>query len=63
MPVKKHSVEQIIAKLGQIVPAPILQQIPGHRSIVTTQNYIGRLGRAELARIPRAFTETYGRAV
>ncbi len=45
------------------VPAPILQQIAGHRSIVTTQNYIGRLGRTELARIPRAFTETYGRAV
>ncbi len=45
------------------VPAPILQQIAGHRSIVTTQNYIGRLGRAEPRTSRAPSTETYGRAV
>lgn len=43
------------------IEAPILKQLAGHQSIVTTQNYVGRLGRKDLARIPRAFTDTYGR--
>lgn len=45
------------------VETPIVQQLAGHRSIVTTQRYIGRLGRDDLARIPRAFSKIYGKAV
>lgn len=48
----------------QGVEAPIVQQLAGHKSIVTTQLYIGRMSKADLAaRVPRAFTATYGRAV
>lgn len=43
------------------VPAPILQKLAGHKSIVTTQQYLGELQVSDLARIPRAFTDTYGR--
>ena len=45
------------------VTAPVLKELAGHRSIVTTQNYIGRLAREDLARIPSAFSKIYGRAV
>lgn len=45
------------------VTAPVLKQLAGHKSIVTTQNYIGRLAREDLARIPSAFSKIYGRAV
>jgi integrase len=45
------------------VEAPILKQLAGHKSIVTTQNYIGQMSRSDLARIPRAFSDIYGRAV
>ena len=45
------------------VEAPILKELAGHKSIVTTQNYIGRMTRSDLARIPRAFSQIYGRAV
>lgn len=48
----------------QGVEAPIVQQLAGHKSIVTTQLYIGRMSKADIAaRVPRAFTATYGRAV
>lgn len=45
------------------VTAPVLRELAGHRSIITTQNYIGRLAREDLARIPSAFSKIYGRAV
>lgn len=45
------------------VEAPMLKQLAGHKSIVTTQNYIGRMSRSDLARLPSAFSEIYGRAV
>lgn len=44
------------------VSAPVLQKLAGHRSIVTTQRYLGDLKVSDLARIPRAFTDSYGRA-
>lgn len=48
----------------QGVEAPIVQQLAGHRSIVTTQLYIGKMSKSDLAaRVPRAFTAVYGRAV
>lgn len=48
----------------QGVEAPIVQQLAGHKSIVTTQLYIGRMSKADIStRVPRAFTATYGRAV
>lgn len=43
------------------VPAPIIQRLAGHRSFVTTQGYVGQLTREDLARVPQAFTQTYGR--
>lgn len=43
------------------VPAPIIQRLAGHKSFVTTQGYVGQLTREDLARVPKAFTETYGR--
>lgn len=45
------------------VPAPILQKLAGHKSIVTTQQHIGDLQVRDLARIPKTFTERYGRAL
>lgn len=48
----------------QGVEAPIVQQLAGHKSIATTQLYIGRMEKADIrARVPRTFTATYGRAV
>ncbi len=48
----------------QGVEAPIVQQLAGHKSIVTTQLYIGRMSKTDIAtRVPRAFTATYGRAI
>jgi hypothetical protein len=41
----------------------MLKQLAGHKSIVTTQNYIGRMSRSDFARLPSAFSEIYGRAV
>lgn len=45
------------------VPGPILQKLAGHKSIVTTQLYVGDLVVSDLVRIPKAFTARYGRAV
>ena len=53
----------ITAWARSAVSAPVLQQLAGHKSIVTTQNYIGRLSRDDLSRVPSAFTRVFGRAV
>lgn len=45
------------------VETPIVKQLAGHKSIVTTQNYVGKIGRDELKQIPSAFSRIYGRAV
>jgi integrase len=41
--------------------ATTIQQLAGHKSIATTTRYIGRLSNQDLARLPHAFTSTYGR--
>lgn len=38
-----------------------MQQLAGHKSIATTQRYVGRLSKDDLARLPHAFTAMYGR--
>ena len=43
------------------VPLPKLQKIAGHKSIVTTQRYIGPLEARDLANLPRVFSAKYGR--
>lgn len=55
----RHTAITDWARVG--IPAPIMQQLAGHKSIVTTQGYIGRIGTRDLARLPRAFSELYGR--
>lgn len=45
------------------VETPIVKQLAGHKSIVTTQNYVGKIGREELRQIPSAFSRIYGKAV
>jgi len=48
----------------QGVESPIVQQLAGHKSISTTQLYIGRMQKSDIRnRVPLAFTATYGRAV
>jgi len=39
----------------------VVKQLAGHKSVVTTQRYVGELTREDLARIPSAFTRIYGR--
>lgn len=51
------------ARPGVGLNAPTIQQLAGHKSIVTTQGYIGRLSREDLAGLPSAFSKIYGRAV
>lgn len=43
------------------VPTPIVQQLAGHKSITTTEGYIGKMDRADLSRGAGIFTKTYGR--
>jgi len=43
------------------VPTSIIQQMAGHKSIVTTQAYIGRASTAELARYRGSFSRRFGR--
>ncbi len=43
------------------VPAPIVQQLAGHRSFVTTQGYVGKMQKSDLARVPHAFSQLYGK--
>jgi len=38
----------------------VVKQLAGHKSVVTTQRYVGELTREDLARIPNAFTRIYG---
>lgn len=47
------------ARVG--LTAPIIKQLAGHRSIVTTENYMHTLNRDDLARVPGAFSKLYGR--
>jgi site-specific recombinase XerD len=53
-----------VSWVRQGVEAPIVQQLAGHKSIVTTQLYIGRMSKADTTtRVARAFTAIYGRAI
>lgn len=43
------------------LPAPIIKELAGHKSFVTTQAYIGRMQKRDLEHIPHAFSQVYGR--
>lgn len=40
-----------------------IQQLAGHKSYATTQRYIGKLSKDDLARLPHVFTKTYGKII
>lgn len=39
----------------------VVKELAGHKSVVTTQHYVDRMSKADLRKVPNAFTALYGR--
>lgn len=50
-----------ITAKAKALPTLVVQKLAGHKSIVTTQNYVGDLTDDDLLRMPDIFSQTYGR--